>query len=84
MEILFEIIFEIIFEGILYLGTRRNVPLVLRVLFAVIVVGVYLGIIGLMLYIGLKANNFVVMLLALALAIIIALGAYRKYEELKK
>ena len=84
MNILFEIIYEIVFEGMIYLGTRRNVPMVLRVLFAIFVVSLYLLIIGAMLFIGLKQNNFVVMFLALALSILIGLGAYRKYEELKK
>ena len=84
METLLEIIYEIVFEGMIYLGTRRNVPLVFRILCAIIVVGVDLGIIGSMLYIGLRENNFVIMLLALALFIIIGLAAYRKYEELKK
>lgn len=84
METLLEIIYEIVFEGMIYLGTRRNVPLVLRILCAIIVVGIYIVIIGGMLYIGLKENNFVIMLLALALFIIIGLAAYRKYEELKK
>ena len=84
METLLEIIYEIIFEGLIYIGTRRNVPIVLRVLCALLVLFVYLGIVGVMLYIGLRENNFVVMFLALALFVIIGLAAYRKYLELRK
>ena len=84
METLLEIIYEIIFEGLIYIGTRRNVPIVLRVLCALLVLFVYLGIVGVMLYIGLRENNFVVMFLALALFVIIGLAGYRKYLELRK
>ena len=84
MEILLEIIYEIIFEGLIYIGTRRNVPMVFRILCALLVISFYFGIVGVMLYIGLRENNFVVMFLALALFVIIGLAAYRKYLELRK
>lgn len=84
METLLEIIYEIIFEGLIYIGTRRNVPVVFRVLCALLVISIYFGIVGVMLYIGLRENNFVVMFLALALFVIIGLAAYRKYLELRK
>lgn len=52
MEILFEIIFEIIVEGALELTTSRRVLLPLRILAAVIVVGVFGGVIFLIAFTG--------------------------------
>lgn len=43
MDILFEFIFEFIVEGALELSTSRRVPLPLRILAAVIVIGVFGG-----------------------------------------
>ena len=82
MDILIEIILEIIFEGVIYATNRRNVPLVLRILFALLIIGFYLFLIGAMVYAAIKYNNMVLLCLALALFIIIGLAVYRKYLEL--
>lgn len=52
MDILFEFIFEIIVEGALAATSSRRVPLPLRILAAVIVVGVFGGAIFLIAFTG--------------------------------
>lgn len=45
MEFLFEIIFEVIVDGALELSTSRRVPIPLRILATVLVVGIFGGVI---------------------------------------
>lgn len=57
MEEIFEIIFEIIIEGTVELAKSRRVPLPLRILAAVLVVGLYGGLILLIVWAGLASFN---------------------------
>lgn len=52
MEFLFELLFEIVVEGSLELGSKKTVPMPLRVLAAVISLFVFFGIGGFLIYIG--------------------------------
>lgn len=53
MEEIFEFIFEMIIEGTVELAKSRHVPLPLRILAAVLVVGLYGGVIFLIVWAGL-------------------------------
>ena len=52
MDIIFEIIFEILFEGTFELAKSKRIPVPLRILAAVLLVGVYGGIIFLIVWAG--------------------------------
>lgn len=57
LEGLFEILFEIIVEGAFDAASSRRVPLPLRILAAVIVVGLFGGIVFLMIFGGIRCLN---------------------------
>ena len=52
MEILFEIIFEIIVDGALEAASSRRVPLPFRILAALVIVGLFGGVIFLIVFTG--------------------------------
>lgn len=52
MEFLFEIIFEIVVEGAIEATSEKRVPMPLRIIAAVIVVGLFGGVIFLMIFTG--------------------------------
>lgn len=57
LEGLFEVLFEIIVEGAFDAASSRRVPLPLRILAAVIVVGLFGGIVFLMIFGGIRCLN---------------------------
>lgn len=57
LDCLFEVLFEIIVEGAFDAASSRRVPLPLRILAAVIVVGLFGGIVFLMIFGGIRCLN---------------------------
>lgn len=77
MEILFEIIFEIIVDGALEAVSSRKVPMPLRILAALIVVGVFGGVIFLIVFTGIiclrsKDNIIAVAIILFLIAAMVA------------
>lgn len=52
MEFLIELLFEIVVEGSIELGSEKTVPIPLRILAAFIVLAVFFGMGGLVIYMG--------------------------------
>ena len=83
MEILFEFLFELIVEGSFEILGEKKVPIVLRILAAVVVLALYVGLVGLFVYIGITYDNVIIVGLGVFIAIIgiIAfLHAWNKHE----
>lgn len=89
MEILFEILFEIIVEGVLEAATNRRVPLPVRIVAAVIVVGLFGGVIFLIVFAGVlclrsEDNLIAVAVILFLLAAFIAGALIRKVVKFYK
>ena len=57
MDFLFELLFDIIVEGSIELGSEKSVPMPLRILAVLIVIAVFFGMGGLVVYMGLEAMS---------------------------
>lgn len=84
MEILIEIIFEIIFDGALELTTKKKVPMFFRVLAAVILLAFYIGLGGILIYVGIINKSGIVVAIAVLLLLVVAYVTVKKYKEIKR
>ena len=84
MDLIFEFILDLILEGSFMAATEKKVPLVIRILAALILVAVYLGLGGVLLYIGIKNKSILFTGVALILCIAFAAGFFYKLREAKK
>lgn len=84
MEFIMEILIEIIFEGALELSTKKKIPMFFRVLAAVFLLAVYIGLGGILLYVGIINKSGFVIAVAIGLLVIVAVVVVRKYREMKK
>ncbi len=90
MEIFFEMIFEIIFEGTIELARSKKVPMFLRIIAAVIVSGVLLGLEALFIIIAINAwknsnvaGCIVMSLFAIAWLVLIIYKTLKEYKAHK-
>ncbi len=90
MEISFEIIFEIIFEGTIELARSKKVPMPIRILAAILVLGVLLGLEALFIIIAINAwknsntaGCIVMSLFAIAWLILIVCKTAKEYKKHK-
>lgn len=84
MDFILEIIITIIFEGTLELTTSKRVPLLVRVIAAVLLLSFYIGLVGILFYIGLKHKSWVVIGCAVFVFALVAIVAIKKYHEMKR
>lgn len=84
VEFIVEFITEIIFEGALGILTEKRVSAVIRIGLAVLLLGIFLGLSILLLYIGIKHRSGIVQGIAIFLLVMVAIGAVRKYNEMRK
>ena len=57
MSDLLEIVLEIVLEGALHGASSRRVPLVVRALLAAVLAALWLGLSGLLLYVGMQSGS---------------------------
>lgn len=88
MEFLFELLFEIVFEGSLELGTYRKVPMPLRILALLVFAAIWIGITGVIFYVGygvMKGGNIAAAVLFYVVAVGLLVGGVyaiiKKYRE---
>lgn len=81
MELLFEIIFELIVEGSLEISSARKVPLLLRIVAGLILIGVYGGIAGFLLYEGFVSRNWVLAAGGIAILLFGIVGFWKTYKK---
>lgn len=88
LEFIAEFIFEIILEGSVMLVSEKKVPMPIRVIAFLIVVGLFLGISGVFVCIGYSAfgeQSYVAASICFAIALfILAVGIYQIKKELRK
>lgn len=84
MELIMEILIEIIFEGALESVTEKKFPIFFRVMAAVLLLTVYIGLTGILLYIGINNKSRIVIGIAIALFLTVAIVVVKKYKEINK
>ena len=83
MDFVFELLFEIILEGCIEITEVKKVPLIFRILCALVLVVFYGGLIGILLFVAIS-NHSVLMFLVTALVALIVLAAFvYKYKMIK-
>ena len=83
MEIIMEIILDLILEGSVEAASSKKVPLPVRILASVILLAVYGGLIGFLVYIGIHEKKWLVLVLAAVILIITVLAFCRVYKRRK-
>lgn len=84
MDMILEVILEIVLEGSFELSTDRKVPLPVRILLAVILIALYLGFCGLLLYLGIRESEPVVIAIAVFVFLMCAGAVMWKYRQMKR
>lgn len=84
MDSIMEILLTIIFEGALDSITEKNIPWFLRIMTAAVLLLFYVGFGSILIYIGIKNNNGIVIGTAIFLLIIVSVVAAKKYQEIKR
>lgn len=84
MDFVLEILFEIILEGCIEITEEKNVPLIFRILCAVILVLVYGGMVGILLYVGISNKSLLLLFIAVFVASIIPIALVYKFKIRKK
>ena len=83
-EVFFEFIFDIIFEGTVKAASSKRVPMLIRVLCAIIVILVNLVIIAVMLFFAIAFESIIAKVICFALALVIIVGeAYPIIKKIK-
>jgi len=77
MEFIFEILFELIIEGSIGAVGDKKVPPVLRVLAAVILIVVFGGLVGTLIYIGIDEKNLPIFICGVTVGIIVLVAVWR-------
>ena len=83
MEFIFEFLFELIVEGSLEASTDKKVPWPLRILAAVVLIGVYGGLIGFCFCSGIRERSWGLIVLGIMILIITVLGVRAVYKKRK-
>ena len=81
MEFILEILFDLIVEGSMEAVGEKKVPLVLRILAAVVLIVVFGGLVGVLLYIGISEKNWIVAVLGVVIAIMIGLAVRKTMKK---
>lgn len=84
MEIIFEIIFEIIVDGSLNAVSDKKIPLILRILSAIVLLTVYGGLVGLCLFWGIQNKSAILIAVGLGLLIFFGLAFIKTYKSHRK
>lgn len=84
MDVILEIVLEVILEGAVDLSTDRKVPLPVRILLAAVLIALYLGLCGALLYLGIREDEPIVILIAVFIFLMCAVAVICKYRQMKK
>ena len=83
MDVILEIVLTMILEGTMEFATEKKIPLFLRVLAAVLLLVLYAGVCGFLIYIGIVNKSRLTIGIALFLAVMVAAAIAWKYKEMK-
>ena len=81
MELIFELIFEIIVDGSMNAVSDKKIPLILRILAAIVLLIVYGGIVGLCLFWGIHNKSVALIIIGLGVLILFGLGLLKTYKR---
>ena len=81
MSDLLEIVLEIVLEGALHGAASPRVPLVVRILLAAALAALWLGLSGLLLYVGMQSGSIPLMFLG---GILLACGALLLADKIRR
>ena len=83
LDLILDFLFELVFDGIIYASTEKKVPLPLRILAILILVLFYGGLVGTLVYIGIKDRSWIIVAIAafiLAATILAVVKTYRRHN----
>lgn len=83
MDFLLELVFEIILEGAIEAASDTKVPMPIRILLATVLLGLYLGLVVLIVYIGISNKNGLVIAIGIFLSLLIAGAVWYKCLKFK-
>ncbi len=78
---LFEILFEIIVEGSLEASRDKKVPLWIRIIAGLILIAVYGGLVGFLIYEGIRSVNWGLLVIGIALLVFFAFGFWKVFKK---
>ena len=81
MEVLFEILFEIIVEGSLEASRDKKVPLWIRIIAGLILIAVYGGLVGFLIYEGIRSMSWILLVIGIALLMFFAFGFWKVFKK---
>ena len=84
MEIILDILFELIIEGSIGAVGDKKVPLLLRILAAVILVVVFGGLVGVLIYIGIDEKNWIILACGVVVAFVVAGAVWQTVRKHRK
>jgi len=88
LEFILDIVFDLIIEGSTMLLAEKKVPMVIRVIAFIVVVGLYLGGAGLLIFVGYSAfidKDYIASLILLAIVFFILIAGFiQTRKELRK
>lgn len=84
LDFLLEFLLEIILNGALESVSEKKVPMFVRVMTAILLLGFYIGLGALLIYIGITNKNGIIIGVAIFLYIVIAIAVVNKYNKMKK
>jgi len=86
MEILVEFIFEVIIDGAFEVSSDKKLPLPVRIISAIVLIGVfglYVGLICICFYYGIHNQNWIMLFVGIIILIIAVLAARAVYKKRK-
>ena len=81
MELIFEILFELIVDGSLNATTDKKVPVIIRIIAAIILIVVYGGLIGLFFFWGIHNKSIALLVIGALILVITVLGIWKTYKK---
>ena len=84
MEHVFEIIFDFIVSGAVEGVFERKVPVVIRIIFAAILLTIYLGFSGLLIAAGIRENEKALLILGIIIFLFFGGAAIYKFLEYRR
>jgi hypothetical protein len=81
MELIFGLLFELILDGSMNAATDKKLPVIFRILAAIILTVFYGGLVGLCIFWGIRNKSVALLLLGAFILIITILGIWKTYRK---
>ena len=78
---LFEILFEIIVEGSLEASRDKKIPLWIRIIAGIVLIAVYGGLVGFLIYEGIRSMNRILSVIGIALLVFFVFGFWKVFKK---